>query len=138
VLTPRLKHHVLIAFLSVGACVNLSACSGNREVHVETTRELDPAADRQRLRLTGAYVRVLLKSGDSISGQVRDVESDSITLERPRDYSFEERAVAIADIAKLEVVEEANSKQPRFSIASVIATTVVALALVAISQIRIQ
>ena len=57
---------------------------------------------------------------------------------RPRDYSFEERAVAIADIAKLEVVEEANSKQPRFSIASVIATAVVALALVAISQIRIQ
>lgn len=137
-LTPRLKHHVLMAFLSVAACVNLSACSGNREVHVETTRELDPAADRQRLRLTGAYVRVSLKSGDSISGLVRDVEDDSITLERPRDYSFEERAVAIADIAKLEVVEEADNRQPRFSIASVMATVVVALALVAISQIRIQ
>ena len=127
-----------MAFLSVAACANMSACSGNREVHVETARELDPAADRQRLRLTGAYVRILLKSGDSISGQVRDVGDDSITLERPRDYSFDERVVAIADIAKLEVIEEADNKQPRFSIASVIATAVVALALAAISQIRIE
>jgi hypothetical protein len=55
-------------------------------------------------------VRVELVSGETVSGQVRDLSADAITLERPRNYSFKERVLLLDEIDKLEVMEESAGR----------------------------
>ncbi len=129
---------VTSAFVLLAAMVQLCACAGARNVPLDTIRDAGREADGQDDPLVGAYVRVELDTGEQVTGLVRGIENGDLTLERPRDYSFRERTLASAAIIKVEVIEEASARQPRLTLVGAVASAVVALVLVALSQIRIE
>ena len=127
-----LTHSVLILL------VGLTGCAGSRN----STPPNGPAAAQSSAWplagiTPGAYVRLTLISGERVSGNVREVTTDAVTLDRPRNYSFKEKQVALGEIRELKVLEEAGGRNVKMSWWALSLTLVVTLCLYAMSTIRI-
>ena len=82
-------------------------------------------------------MRLTLISGERVSGNVREVTADAVTLDRPRNYSFKEKQVALGEIRELKVLEEGGGRNVKMSWWALSLTLVVTLCLYAMSTIRI-
>lgn len=120
----------------------LAGCSGYRRVSVPGTEGMRDGlhtADGGRpiATVVGAYVRVELASGETVSGELAACGDDSLTLVRPRNYAFEQRAIAVVDVKEVKVLEE-DGGRVRFTPAGIALTAVIGAFLLAVSQIRWQ
>lgn len=120
----------------------LAGCSSYRRVAVPGADGLgaDLLTDngaRPIATAVGSYVRVKLASGETVSGELAACTGDSLTLVRPRNYAFEQRAIAVGDVKEMKVLEEGGGRV-RFTPAGIALTAVIAAFLLAVSQIRWQ
>lgn len=120
----------------------LAGCSSYRRVAVPGAEGLGAGlrADngaRPIATVVGSYVRVELASGENVSGELAGCTVDSLTLVRPRNYAFEQRAIAVGDVKEVKVLEEGGGRV-RFTPAGIALTAVIGAFLLAVSQIRWQ
>lgn len=118
----------------------LAGCSGYRRVAVPGTDGMRDGlyADnggRPIAAVVGSYVRVELASGETVSGELAACTGDSLTLVRPRNYAFEQQAIAVGDVKEVKVLEEGGG-HVRFTPAGIAVTAVIATFLLVVSQIR--
>lgn len=72
-----------------------------------------------------------------VSGQVREVNATTLTLERPRNHAFKERVLAAAEIERPEVLEDGAGRVSP-SPGSVMLTILFVSVLFLVSQARWQ
>ncbi len=123
--------------LAACALICLAGCAGSHQLHLPGsfaggTQGGGAGRDVNR----GAYVQLTLASGEELSGELDAATANTLKLVRPRSYAFEERAVAVADIVRLDIVEDAAGR-PRLTPVGVALTALMVMALVAASQLSI-
>jgi hypothetical protein len=128
----RLTHWVLILLAGLTGCAS-SRNSNSPNGSAAAQSGVSPLAGIT----PGAYVRLTLIGGERVSGNVREVTADAVTLDRPRNYSFKERQVALGEIRELKVLEEAGGSNARMSWLAVSLTLIFTFCLYAASTIRI-
>jgi subtilisin family serine protease len=117
------------------ALVLVAGCAGSRQVNLPGSLNANPRGDTTGVDVqVGSYVRLTLVNGEKLSGELSEASDHVITLVRPRNYAFKERAVAISDIDKLEVLEDAAGGS-RLTPVGVMLTTVFVAFLVFVSQL---
>lgn len=114
----------------------LAGCSSYRRVAVPGAEDLGAGNGAPWIATAvGSYVRVELASGETVSGELAGCTGDSLTLVRPRNYAFEQRAIAVGDVREMKVLEEGGGRV-RFTPAGIALTAVIAAFLLLVSQIR--
>ncbi len=121
---------VCVLLLAVGGC------AASRHLAVPGA-EAPPAHDRPPLAdAVGAYVKVRLLDGETVSGELAACGADSLVLARPRNYAFEQRAIAFRDVKDVKVVEDGDGGRLRFTPISVFLTATFAALILLVTNLN--
>ncbi len=88
---------------AITLCAFASGCSSYQSATLPRTDPTDVATARDQEVKVGQRARVTLVSGEVISGKVRAVTADTITVGRLGNYGITEDSVAASEIARLEI-----------------------------------
>lgn len=114
----------------------LGGCAASRHLAVPGV-ESPAAHDRPPLAdAVGAYVKVRLLDGETVSGELAACEAESLVLARPRNYAFEQRAIAFRDVKDVKVVEDGDGGRLRFTPISVFLTATFAALILLVTNLN--
>ena len=90
-------------FWMVMLCAFLSGCSTYRSVSLPRSDSTAVSNEAEETVKTGWSVRIALRSGESVSGEVSQILDESLALGKLGNYGYEERIIKFGEVESIEV-----------------------------------
>ena len=122
--------------LLVGLCCAVTGCTATHLVLLPCEAPAPPQDSiLVRTARVGMRARVTLWTGETVEGEIMDVEEDSLTLGKVGNYGLEETVIPAADIAFIEINEPTETANFIAAVLVTSGTTLILLAAIAAASL---